>query len=307
MLIPDVLAQQLPQEILLYKDKIPNEIPGPDEEQVERSLNSQFKYENVHISGIRTPTLTIFLPDTQKATGTAVLICPGGGYAMQAAGHEGIEVAQRFAKLGVAAFVLKYRLPDPKTSSEPALAPLQDAQQALALIRSHAAKWNINSEKVGIMGFSAGGHLAATAGTHFQQAYVPGLESCSAALRPDFLLLIYPVISSDKRFTHAGSMQRLLGNKPTPTQLQQFSNELHVTPQTPPTFLVHASDDKAVPVENSLVFYQALLQNNVPAEMHVYQNGGHGFGMHNASTTDDWFDRCTNWMRSNNLLPNLNK
>jgi len=294
-------GQQNRQVIPLYSGQIPNEVPGPNEEKVDNSWDNRYKLEKSHITNVRKPTLTVFLPAKDKANGSAVLICPGGGYAMEAAGHEGYEVAERFAKQGIAAFVLKYRLPDAKVSSQPAIAPLQDAQQGLALIRKNADKWHINPEKVGIMGFSAGGHLAATAGTHFQQAYVSGGKP-EVNLRPDFMLLIYPVISSDKSFAHLGSFQRLLGENASPEQIQLFSNELQVTPQTPPTFLVHASDDDVVPVENSIVFYQALVKNKIPAELHVYQNGGHGFGMHNSTTTDDWFERCLNWLRSNNLL-----
>lgn len=303
MSLSKVYSQQNRKVIPLYTSQIPNEVPGPDEEQVDKSWDSRYNFEKAHISNVRKPTLTVFLPAKDQANGTAVLICPGGGYAMEAAGHEGYEVAQRFAKQGIAAFVLKYRLPDAKISSQPAIAPLQDAQQGLSIIRENANKWHINPEKVGIMGFSAGGHLAATAGTHFNKAYISDRKS-NANLRPDFMLLIYPVISSDKNIAHMGSFQRLLGENASPEQLRLFSNELQVTPQTPPSFLVHASDDQTVPVENSIVFYQALVKNKVPAELHLYQNGGHGFGMHNSSTADDWFERCLNWLRSNDLLGN---
>ncbi|MBF9253658.1 alpha/beta hydrolase [Pontibacter sp. 172403-2] len=301
MSLSEVCGQQSRQVIPLYKGKIPNEVPGPDEEKVDKSIDSRYNFEKAHITNVRKPTLTVFLPAKDKANGTAVLICPGGGYAMEAAGHEGYEVAERFAKQGIAAFVLKYRLPDAKVSSQPAIAPLQDAQQGLKLIRENADKWHINPDKVGIMGFSAGGHLAATAGTHFQKSYVNGGKP-EANLRPDFMLLIYPVISSDKNIAHLGSFQRLLGENPSAEQLRLFSNELQVTPQTPPTFLIHASDDNVVPVENSIVFYQALVKNKIPAEMHIYQNGGHGFGMHNSTTADDWFESCLNWLRSNDFL-----
>ncbi|WP_347157054.1 alpha/beta hydrolase [Pontibacter chitinilyticus] len=295
-------AQQSRQELPLYTGKIPNEVPGANQEKVDKSWNDKYKFEDVRLSNIRKPTLTVFLPSQDKANGTAVLICPGGGYAMEAAGHEGYEVAKRFNQQGVAAFVLKYRLPDAKVSSEPAVAPLQDTQQALTLIRANAQKWHINPAKVGIMGFSAGGHLASTAGTHFQQSYLPGNKS-TANLRPDFMLLLYPVISSDSSIWHKGSFQRLLGDNPSAEQLKNFSNELQVTPQTPPTFLVHASDDDVVPVENSIRFYEALLENKIPVEMHLYEHGGHGFGLNNSTTTDEWFERCLNWLRSNDFIP----
>lgn len=284
-------SQQNQQVIPLYPKQIPNDIPGPDEETASNE-GGRLRY-----SKIRKPTLTVYLPPKDKATGTAVLICPGGGYAIVAAGHEGHDVAKKFNEQGIAAFVLKYRLPDTKTSTRPDIAPVQDAQQALLLIREKAKEWQVNPDKVGIMGFSAGGHLASTAGTHFQQAYVNNPSGTN--LRPDFMLLLYPVISSDKSFAHQGSFDNLIGKGATADKVNEFSNEKKVTPQTPPTFLVHASDDKAVPVKNSIVFYEALLQNQVPAELHIYQNGGHGFGLNNATTSDAWFERALNWMKSN--------
>lgn len=284
-------GQNAPLEIPLYSKQIPNAIPGPNEEAASNE-GGRLRY-----SKIRNPTLSVYLPPKDKATGTAVLICPGGGYTIVAAGHEGHDVAKKFNEQGIAAFVLKYRLPDTRTSSRPDIAPLQDAQQALRLIREGAKEWQLNPDKVGIMGFSAGGHLASTAGTHFQQAYVsnPGKTN----LRPDFMLLLYPVISSDKAFAHQGSFDNLIGKSAAADKSSEFSNEKKVTAQTPPTFLVHASDDKAVPVKNSIVFYEALLQHQVPAELHIYQNGGHGFGLNNPTTTDAWFERALNWMKSN--------
>ncbi|GAB3527185.1 hypothetical protein GCM10027443_03330 [Pontibacter brevis] len=291
MPLTNALSQQKQLEIPLYSKQIPNDIPGPDEEA------SSNEGGRLRFSKIRKPTLAVYLPPKEKATGTAVLICPGGGYAIVAAGHEGHDVARKFNEQGIAAFVLKYRLPDPKTSTRPDLAPVQDAQQALLLIREGAKEWNINPEKVGIMGFSAGGHLASTAGTHFQQAYIPNPSRTN--LRPDFMMLLYPVISSNKTFAHQGSFDNLIGKEATADKQNEFSNEKRVTAQTPLTFLVHASDDKAVPVKNSIVFYEALLQHQVPAELHVYQNGGHGFGLNNPTTTDAWFERGLNWLKSN--------
>lgn len=277
----------------MYTGKIPHEIPGPDEEQAER------QGDIVRIKNIRKPTLTAYLPPKEKATGTAVVICPGGGYAIVAAEHEGHAVARKFTEQGIAAFVLKYRLPDPKTSTLPEVAPLEDAQQALRLVRENAQDWNITPGKVGIMGFSAGGHVASTAGTHFQKAYIEKPKAVS--LRPDFMLLIYPVISADKAIAHQGSFTNLLGKGASSEKLEEFSNEKQVSPQTPPTFLVHAADDKGVPVQNSIAFYEALLAHQVPAELHVYQNGGHGFGLQNPTTPDVWFERCLNWLKANSL------
>jgi acetyl esterase/lipase len=289
--LTEAYCQKSPMEIPLYKAGIPNEVSGPDEEVTEQG-------EGIfRISKVRNPTLTVYLPPKEKANGTAVLICPGGGYSIVAAAHEGHDVAKKFNEQGVAAFVLKYRLPNSKTSSKPHIAPIQDAQQALLIVRERAKEWNINPGKVGVMGFSAGGHLASTAGTHFQKAYISNPKNTN--LRPDFMILLYPVISSDKQIAHQGSFDNLIGKEASAEQRTLFSNEQQVTPQTPPTFLVHASDDKGVPVDNSIVFYQALLQNQVPAELHIYQNGGHGFGLNNPTTEDQWFDRCLNWLKSN--------
>ncbi|MCC9167405.1 alpha/beta hydrolase [Pontibacter harenae] len=289
-----VHSQQNQQVIPLYKT-IPNEVPGLDEE------NSQVVPEGwLKIEKVRKPTLTVYLPPKEKANGTAVVICPGGGYAILAASHEGSDIAKKFNEQGVAAFVLKYRLPSAKTSSNPEIAPLQDAQQALLLVRENAKKWNIDPSRVGIMGFSAGGHLASTAGTHFQKSYIDNPKSTS--VRPDFMLLIYPVISRKEEITHQGSFNNLLGDKASTAKIEEYSNELQVTSQTPPTFLVHASDDDVVHANNSVLFYQSLLKNNVPAELHLYQAGGHGFGLKNPTTKDLWFDRCLNWFDTNKLL-----
>ncbi|WP_240627869.1 alpha/beta hydrolase [Terrimonas sp.] len=282
-------------EITLYPDnKIPNSIPGPDEEKSVTSDNI------LRISNISRPTLTVFLPDAVKANGTAVIICPGGGYGIVAASHEGYDVAKKFNEMGVAAFVLKYRMPNKKNQPAPSIAPLQDAQQAIITVRKNAAKWNINPQRIGIIGFSAGGHLASTAGTHFSKVLVEDAGNISA--RPDFMLLIYPVISADITITHAGSYKNLLGENPSKEELDLYSNEKQVTDKTPPTFLVHASDDNGVSPNNSIVFYQALIKNKVPAELHIYERGGHGFGMYNKTTKEEWMDRAKNWMESNGWL-----
>ncbi|AKQ44988.1 hypothetical protein TH63_04055 [Rufibacter radiotolerans] len=288
-------SQTNPMELPLYTGKIPNEVPGPNEETREVRAD-----KTVSLSKVRQPTLTVYLPAKGKGNGTAVIICPGGGYSKLAASHEGSDVAQKFAEQGVAAFVVKYRLPSAAVSSKPELAPLQDAQQALYVVRKRAKEWNINPERVGMMGFSAGGHLASTAGTQYAATQIPNPENIN--LRPDFMLLIYPVISSDSTVWHKGSFSLLLGKGASAEKQRQYSNDLQVTAQTPPAFLVHASDDRAVPAQNSILFYQALLKNKVPAELHLYQRGGHGFGLNNKTTKDYWFDRCLNWLASNQLL-----
>ncbi len=247
------------------------------------------------ISDVSKPTITRFIP--LKPNGQSVIICPGGGYSILAANHEGVDVAKALNELGVTAFVLKYRIPSDRTNVDKSLAPLQDAQQAIRMVRKNAEKWGIKADKIGIMGFSAGGHLAATATTHFTMKADPSVSD-TTSVRPDFSILIYPVVSFVEEITHKGSRNNLIGDKPTVEKTTLFSNELQVTAQTPPTFLVHASDDGAVPVENSIRFYQACIKNKVPVEMHLYPKGGHGFGMNNRTTEDKWFDRLANWLKT---------
>ena len=296
-LIPNSYAQNKPMEMDLYpENKVPGNVPGPDEEKSESNGGI------LRVSKIKTPTLTAYLPPADKANGTAVVICPGGGYSIVAIDHEGFKVAEKFNEMGVAAFVLKYRIPDTKNQTDPSIAPLQDAQQAILTVRTNAKKWNVDPERIGIMGFSAGGHLASTAGTHFERSLIDNPDHIS--VRPDFMILIYPVISADIAITHSGSFKNLLGPNASAEQLNLYSNEKQVTAKTPPTFLVHASDDGGVSPNNSIVFYQALLKNKIPAELHIYQNGGHGIGMHNTTTKDEWMERCKNWLDKNGWLKN---
>ena len=296
-LTPTSYTQNKPMEMALYpENKIPGNIPGPDEEKSESNGGI------LRISKIKTPTLTAYLPPADKANGTAVVICPGGGYSIVAIDHEGFKVAEKFNEMGVAAFVLKYRIPDKKNQTDPSIAPLQDAQQAILTVRANAKKWNIDPARIGIMGFSAGGHLASTAGTHFEHSLIDNPGNIS--VRPDFMILIYPVISAEIAITHSGSFKNLLGPNASAEQLNLYSNEKQVTAKTPPAFLVHASDDGGVSPNNSIVFYQALLKNKIPAELHIYQNGGHGFGMHNVTTKDEWMERCKNWLDKNGWLKN---
>ncbi len=180
------------------------------------------------------------------------------------------------------------------------IGPLQDAQQAIKTVREHAQEWNIKANRIGIMGFSAGGHLASTAGTHYAKALVENNNNTS--LRPDFMILVYPVISFQDSLTHGGSRDQLLGKNPSQARKDLYSNEQQVTADTPPTFLVHAGDDGAVKAGNSIAFYEACLQHHVPAELHIYQNGGHGFGMRLPNSKDLWMERCLNWMAANGWL-----
>jgi acetyl esterase/lipase len=287
---------QAQQEFPLYgTDSIPNARPAGNREKVDPGKDGHYS-----VTLVSRPTLTAFFPPKEKANGTAVIICPGGGYSHLAMGHEGVEVAQRLNEMGVAAFVLKYRLPSDETMINKTIGPIQDAQQAIRVVRGRAGEWGLDPGHVGIMGFSAGGHLASTAGTHFQRAYIANKNNIS--LRPDFMILLYPVISFSDSIGHRGSRDCLLGKDPDTSAIREYSNELQVTEQTPPAFIVQAEDDHTVPAENSLGFYEALLRRKVPAELHIYPKGGHGFGLHNPATKDQWLDRLRNWLDANGWL-----
>ncbi len=291
-MMQNIYAQQT---MPLYDGAVPNRKSYTTKELWEPQSNGD---TIVHFTS--QPTLTVFLPDKNIANGTAVVICPGGGYWVTSIVKEGFAVAREFNKMGVAAFVLKYRIPNDSSMIDKKIGPLQDAQRTIQLVRMHAKEWNIDINKVGIIGFSAGGHLASTAATHFSHSYIDNPSNIN--LRPDFAMLIYPVISFQDSIGHIGSRDQLIGKNPHKQLLDSFSNELQVTAQTPPTFLVHATDDGTVPVMNSLVFYEHLLQFKIPAEMHIYKAGGHGFGMHNPTTNDLWIERCKNWMQSMGLV-----
>ena len=258
--------------------------------------------ETIHISKVQFPDITVYMPAKRNATGQTVIICPGGGYVNLSYDWEGTDVAKLLNSKGITAIVLKYRLPNSKSNIIPNLSPLMDAKRAIRMTRFYATKWNIKKDKVGIMGFSAGGHLASTLGTHFDNGDPKATDSIEqTSSRPDFMILIYPVISMSKNIMHVGSRNSLIGNHPTDELAKLYSNELQVTKETPPTFLVHATDDKSVPVENSLLFYQALKDNNVPAEMHIYPKGGHGFGLAlGKGYLETWTDRLIDWLQGLN-------
>jgi len=283
------------QEFSIYEGPVPNALPCNKEETVSKNANGK-----IVIANITSPTVTVYKPAKQDANKTALIVCPGGGYARVAAGHEGTEVAEAFNKIGVTVFVVKYRMPFDSCMTIKEIVPLQDLQQTIKLVRDRAAIFDINPSLLGVLGFSAGGHLVSTGITKFTTSYIENANNTS--LRPDFAILVYPVISMDSSICHKGSRDNLLGKKASAAKLDLFSSELQVTGQTPPTFLVHASDDKSVPVENSIRFYQALIKNKVNAEMHIYQNGGHGFGLQNATTSDSWFERATAWMQVNKII-----
>jgi acetyl esterase/lipase len=284
------LAQQ---EIKLYPGKIPNSTDAPDEEKI--VFNNEVDTLAYKVSH---PTITVFLPPAEKACGTSVIICPGGGYHVLLMTREGCDIARAFNKIGVAAFVLKYRLPDDKFMSDKSIGPLQDAQRAIAVVRERAGEWNIDPHKIGIMGFSAGGHLASTAGTHFENALIDNKNEIS--IRPDFMILVYPVISLADSLGHIGSREYLLGKNPDEERIRYFSNELHVDKSTSPAFLILAGDDSVVKPENSLIFYNALRKNGIRAEMHIYQSGEHGFLK--TPPFEEWFGRCCFWLKSNGWL-----
>lgn len=224
---------------------------------------------------VTSPTLEIYLPEKGKETGTAVVICPGGGYSVVVYQGEGVSNAKELANNGIAAFVLKYRLPVDAIMTDKSTGPLQDAQQAIKLVRENAVKWNIDPAKIGIMGFSAGGHLASTVATHFEKALIDNPKGTS--LRPDFQVVVYPVITMQQALTHRDSRKQLLGEQPSQQLVDLFSNELQVKENTPPAYITHAADDNVVDVDNSINYFEALRRHKVPVEMHIYPKGGHGF------------------------------
>ena len=246
------------------------------------------------------PKITVYRADPAHATGAAVVVCPGGGYGVVAADHEGKQVAEWLNSLGVSAFVLQYRL-GPRYHHP---APLQDAQRAIRIVRTRAADWGVDPARIGILGFSAGGHLASTAATHFDAGQADAADPVErASSRPDFAVLAYPVISLVDPVAHAGSRRNLLGETPDPKLVELLSNEKQVTAQTPPTFLFHTADDSGVPVENSLQFFAALKKAGVPAELHVFAHGRHGVGLApDDPALSQWPKLCAIWMRGRGLL-----
>jgi acetyl esterase/lipase len=281
--------QSAAQQILpLYDGSVPNSKEVPDEEFVD------VQNHITRIHQVSRPTITVFLPPKEISTGEAVIICPGGGYWILAFDHEGIEVAKKLNEKGIAAFVLKYRLPHDDRMPQKEIAPLQDAQRAIQLVRSNSRQWGVKKDKIGILGFSAGGHLASTAGTQFEKKFIENKSKIS--LRPDFMILVYPVISFSDGIGHSGSMNNLLGKDATAELKMKFSNELNVTKKTPPTFLVHAKDDP-VKIENSFLFLEALQKKKVKVETLFFEEGGHGFGLKNRKSDVEWADLVAEWIK----------
>ena len=258
----------------------------------------------LRIERVQTPAIEAHLPASIVANGQAVVVCPGGGYRYLSYEWEGTEIANWLNAHGIAAIVLKYRLPDDDSNVEPKLSPLLDAQRAMRLTRHHATEWGIDPARVGVMGFSAGGHLASTLGTHFDLGNANASDPVDRlSSRPDFMILMYPVVTMLEGVAHAGSRRMLLGDSPSDADLRMYSNELQVTDATPPTFIVHSQDDATVPVANSIGFYEALLAHKVPVEMHLYPYGGHGFGLAlGRGRLEGWSDLCLDWLAGLNEI-----
>ena len=281
------------QVIDLWNGKVPGAIQS---DEFKQNVDTTAGWIDKH--SIVKPDLYFYPAPAEKATGTAVVICPGGGYSGLAIRHEGLQVAQWFNSVGITAFVLTYRQPDDAIMENKSIGPLQDGQRAIRLVRRHAKEWGINPEKIGIMGFSAGGHVASTISTHYNEKVYDPVDSTNA--RPNFSLLIYPVISMDSTITHSGSRVNLLGSSPTPERVMHFSNELQVNEQTPPAFVVHSLDDDVVPVQNSIKYALAMKKHHVPCELHIYESGGHGYGMApGGSTQSMWPEVCLKWLDAN--------
>lgn len=281
-----------PKVLKLWPDGIPGSKNDPS--YVENIITTDGRVTRAN--NVVTPDLTVYLPDPEKANGAAVLICPGGGYGTLAFDHEGHAIAKWLNDNGIAGIILKYRLPSDKIMTDKSIGPLQDAQEAMRVIRRNAAAWKINPSRVGVIGFSAGGHLASTISTHYSEKVYDVKDNVSA--RPDFSLLIYPVITMDTTFTHRGTRNNLIGLDPTEKNVFRFSNEKQVNAETPPAFIVHSSDDNVVPVLNSIEYYKALVKNKVPAEYHIFQKGGHGYGLAAGKGTESaWPDLCLNWLK----------
>jgi acetyl esterase/lipase len=282
--------------IKVWSGKIPGAIDNPAYKAKTDSDDNWVKTKN-----ISDPTLDMYPAPNEISNGTAVIICPGGGYWVLAIKHEGSRVAAWLNSFGITAFVLNYRLPNETIMDNKSIGPLQDAQEAMRTIRRHAKEWKINPDKIGIMGFSAGGHLASTISTHFNEKVYEHTDTTSA--RPDFSILIYPVISMDSAITHMGSRINLLGKNPSKELINHFSNELQVNKNTPPAFLVHSLDDDAVPVQNSINYALALKKFKIPCELHLYESGGHGYGLGRSNDTEHtWPEACKKWLQARGLL-----
>ncbi|WP_434533564.1 pectin acetylesterase PaeX [Dickeya chrysanthemi] len=277
------------------------EAPGAITSSVQQQVVERSKdpaWPDRAVTGIRSPEITVYVPDNPN--GTALLITPGGSYQRVVLDKEGSDLAPYFTQQGYTLFVMTYRMPA-DGHQEGADAPLADAQRAIRTLRSHAVQWRIDPQRIGIMGFSAGGHVAASLGTRFAQTVYPAQDEIDhVSARPDFMVLMYPVISMQENIAHAGSRKALMGSHPSEAQIERYSAEKQVSAQTPPTFLVHAIDDPSVSVDNSLVMLSALRENKIPAEIHLFEQGKHGFGIRGTVglPAAAWPQLLNNWIKS---------
>ena len=277
-IIPFAVAQET---ILLWPDGAPDSsgLSGPE-------------VRDRCVGNITEPSLTVYHPDSTDAIGAAVLVIPGGGYSVVCLDHEGTALAEWLTGVGFTVGVLKYRLPNGRHE-----VPFQDAQQAIRLMRSRAGAWIVAPDRIGVLGFSAGGHLASTVGTRFTEDFSSGEgDHLDLSHRPDFMVLVYPVITMMDDYTHRGSQRELLGENPEEQQLERFSNHVRVTEETPPTFLVHSSDDEVVHPFNSTAFYMALVENGVSSELHLFERGGHGYALSEESPAREWDALAETWL-----------
>ena len=292
LLIQNAGKAQSETEVPLYASEIPNSIPTTLPERKTYNEAGQLSA----LSRVIMPRLLVYRPVT--ANGTSIILCPGGGY--RNLNIENVRfIAQRLNKLGITAFILTYRLPADSLMVDRSIGALQDVQQALRLVRLRAAEWGLLTDRVGLWGSSAGGHLAAMAATHTHKSYTPNKDTLN--VKPDFLVLAWPVVSFRPKVAHRGSMKNILGEQPTERQIADFSPDEQVTSTTPPTFLVHASDDPSVPATNSILFYEALKKKGVSAELHIYEKGGHGFGI-DPNVKNTWMTQLEVWLSNRKLI-----
>lgn len=294
------VAPQPPFDLPLYPGAAPGAPASTQPERFEQPAGDPI----ARVTHVQTPDLRVFLPGRAVATGTAIVIYPGGGYGILAIDHEGWAIARWLNTIGVAAIVAKYRVSSIEGDAYRFPVPLLDARQALRVVRTNATAWGIDPSRVGVMGFSAGGHLASTTLTMADEILAGDVVTSVALHRPDFGVLVYPVISMHERWGHRGSSDNLLGLSAPDSVRARYSTERRVTSATPPTFLVATQDDDAVPAQNAIAFYQAMNAHRVPGELHIWEKGGHGFGIlpGRAPVTQEWMPKLADWMRARGLL-----
>ncbi len=292
-----VVAAAFPQTKIIQVWK--GIIPGAIENSAYTEDTLRLEKNQIRIYRVVTPTLAIYEAPAETASGAAIIIAPGGGYTRLAMDNEGSATATWLNGLGITAIVLKYRLPNDSIMEKKEFGPLQDAQEAMRVIRRSAGELHLDPHKIGIMGFSAGGHLAASLSTHYADSVY---ASDPVSARPDFTVLGYPVITMDEHIAHSGSRQRLLGKSPSEKMITYFSCEKNVSHNTPPTLVFQAGDDQSVSVMNSILYYEALRKSNVPAELHLFQSGGHGFGLGKGGTEAGWTDICKRWLAARGFI-----